>query len=87
MSKKRKMTDAEYGPRPEVEKIVKNLPEHPTQLRRWIENGFPPPIKLGYRTQVWHLPSVRAYMEARKAEAAAKAAAKKMLRDKAGRHA
>lgn len=81
MPKKSEPVDTEYGTRADVKKIVGNLPAHPSQMKRWIEQGFPEAIPMGYRTRVWHLPSVRAFMEKKRADAAAKAAARKMLKE------
>lgn len=85
MSKKKKEIDTEYGTRADVRMIVGNLPDHPSQMQRWYDQGFPEPISMGYRTRLWHLPSVRAYMEKKRADAAAKAAARKMLKEQGGR--
>jgi hypothetical protein len=79
MIKKNDAATQTYGGRDDVEQIIgrDKLPKNPNALRRWIANGFPPPIKLGYRTQVWPLEEVRDYVKRLQAEAVKKAAKRK----------
>ncbi|MBN9547109.1 MAG: hypothetical protein J0I19_16715 [Alphaproteobacteria bacterium] len=86
MLKKRIIADDALVPREIVEEHFPNLPKHSAHLKRWEENGFPPAVKLGYRTKVWPLAAVLKHKERLVAATAKKAASIKPKRT-GGRHA